>query len=591
MKANERETTINQHKIIKKKYCRSHEIDSFDISSDSEGILDEIVITTSNLDLSKYGLLSSTGSLSPIHFCDNSMQSDDGGVGSVGVNGSSNNVIAGCSTSGSNAMHRTTSRSMSGDETDIPSTYSSNQLTTDSCTKNLKSRRMEYSMRGMKLCNSSSNNPSQDSAFGSMTDGELSIASSSLRMNSFQSMSSPIDEGVEDSMTGMPGPNGSIHSTSLSPSKENAQHAMIECKIAQSASETSLAKKRSPRHYGGGPPSMASTSAIAQFSGVSLEPPKILVNDKNSFYTTSPSRACSTIEVFSQKYRVCSFEDMSSRKTHLKSMNRQAFRSLEEERRIDSAFMPVDRMNAAVPAVAWAGQRSLGSTQVNNTEKFKKLTHAAFTRKTSTTKERHSMWKNSILARKKNLIKSHESLPDPPPVSNVGNGQSARNIRHLTASNSMCSGTSCSIGGNGTFFKRVNSTNELHSSRSVDIDRSFTLASDELRANPRKSHSERYLLNLTKSKQTSINDYEERDEDDAEAIERSEIKSFIDDSSSSSNGTDSPSSSTSSPCHREICQFIGGMELPDTRVIEEKVPLLDGMEMSPISPVDADAML
>lgn len=541
---------------------RSHEIDSFDISSDSEGILDEIVITTSNLDLSNYGLLTA-GLSSPIHFCDNSMQSDDG--------------------SSTKLAHHSSSRSISGEDSDMIASIQiySNQLTTDSCTsKNSKSRRMEYSMRGMKLCSSS--NPSQDSAFGSMTDGELSIASSSIRMSSFQSISSPIDEGVEDSVTGMPGP---MVSRSTSPNKEMYQQQMMECKIAQSASETSLAKKRSPRNSAGA--SAVSTSSTALSGVMTLDPPKILVNDKNSFYTTSPSRAFGTIEVFSQKYRVCSFEDMSSRKTHLKSMNRQAFRSLEEERRIDSAFTPVDKHHAAIQQ-----QRSFDASQVmvNNPEKFKKLTHTAFTRKTSTTKERHSMWKNSILVRKNNLIKSNESLHDQSASSSMG--QLKRGVRHfrepITSSLAFASSSSA----NG-IHERVNSTNELHSAHSADVDRTFSLVDDEFRTNPRKSSSERYLLSLTKFKQTAINDYEECDEDDANAIDRSEIKSFIDDSSSSSssNGTNTPSSSTSSPSHREICQFIGGVEPPDARATEDKVPLLDGMEMSPISPVDADAML
>lgn len=444
-------------------------------------------------------------------------------------------------------------------------------------------------MRGMKLCNSS-NNPSQDSAFGSMTDGELSIASSSVRMSSFQSISSPIEEGVEDSITGLPGSDAttvhgaataviqSIAGALASPSREHHQQPSFEFKIAQSASETSLSKKRSPRTAASSTTlSAAGNQPPSASSPMPLDPPKILVNDKNSFYTTSPSRAFGTIEVFSQKYRVCSFEDMSSgRKTYLKSMNKQAVRSLEEERRIDSAFTPIDKQ---MPAP----QRSLDSSRVlvNNPEKFKKLTHVAFSRKISTTKERHSMWKNSILARKNNLIKSSESLHD----HSSANGM-AQCIR---SSGGSGRGSSREIHNFARpLHKRVNSTNELYTSTHFDMDKTSMLT-DELRMNPRKSSSERYLLSLTKLKQTAINDYEECDEDDANAMDRSEIKDFIDDSSS--NGTDTSSSSTSSPSHREICQFIGGIEPNDTRATEEKVPLLDGMEMSPISPVETDAML
>lgn len=530
------------------------------------------------------------------------MHSDDNsgsGSGSVSCGGGGSNGGGG----GSCAATQLSTSCSNSEETDQQTSQQSysNQLTTDSCTsKNSKSRRMEYSMRGMKLCNSS-NNPSQDSAFGSMTDGELSIASSSLRMSSFQSISSPIEEGVEDPITGLPGSaTETVHGIATaaipsigalaSPSKEQHQQQSLEYKIAQSASETSLSKKRSPRSAAS---SSTASSAANQSSATSipmpLDPPKILVNDKNSFYTTSPSRAFGTIEVFSQKYRVCSFEDMSSgRKTFLKSMNKQAFRSLEEERRIDSAFTPIDKQ---MPAP----QRSLDSSRVlvNNPEKFKKLTHVAFSRKISTTKERHSMWKNSILARKNNLIKSSESLHD---------HKSVNSLAHCIRSSYSVGGSGASCAGsNGRsltrdlhnfsrpLHKRVNSTNELYTSAHFDTDKTSMLT-DELRMNPRKSSSERYLLSLTKLKQTAINDYEECDEDDANAIDRSEIKDFIDDSSS--NGTDTSSSSTSSPSHREICQFIGQcIEPNDTRTTEEKVPLLDGMEMSPISPVETDAML
>lgn len=68
------------------------------------------------------------------------------------------------------------------------------QLTADMCNfKNSKSRRLEYSLKCLKYGRS---NPSQDSAFGSLTDNDLSIGSSSIRLSSFQSISSPIDEGV-----------------------------------------------------------------------------------------------------------------------------------------------------------------------------------------------------------------------------------------------------------------------------------------------------------------------------------------------------------------------------------------------------------
>lgn len=399
--------------------------------------------------------------------------------------------------------------------------------------KNLKSRRMEYSMRGMKM--SSSSNPSQDSAFGSMTDGELSITSSSLRMSSFQSISSPIDEGVEDSVTGLPGPEAS--------DVVDASSAVVECNITSSISETSLAKRKMPK-----------TSPLTSTSTLTLEPPTILVNDRNSVYTTSPSKA-GTTEVFSQKYRVSSFEDMTMKKTILKNANRQAFRSLEEERRIDCAFKPV----ANQPPASF---RNVDSSRmlVNNPEKFKKLTHVAFTRKIFNSKERNSFWKNNILTKKNNLMKSNESLHD-----HCRRGHLRQSLQ-----------------------KRVNSTNELSTVDHYELERT-ALFSEGWKMNPRKASSERYLLTLTKLKQTAINDFDDGDPDER-SVRKELIRTETNSSTESNKTSDETGSSDSSPSHRDICQIIGGMDT-DTRSTEEKIPLLEGMELSPISPVESDILL
>lgn len=494
----------------------------FDISSDDD-ILDEIVIAP----LKTTDLLNPLSS-SPIHFCDNSVQSDD----------NSTNISV-------NSTH----------VTPVDETVHTNQLTTESCTsKNSKSRRMEYSMRGMKMCNS--NNPSQDSAFGSMTDGELSIASSSLRMSSFQSISSPIDEGVEDSITGISGP----LPLSRTSTPSNEIESSTQCNIAQSTSDMSLSRKKMP--------SLNSSNAIT------MEPPTILVNDKNSVYTTSPARAFSTIEVFSQKYRVSSFEDMSNQRTSLKNVQKQNFRSLEEEQRIDSAFTPIGK-----PVQSHHRSFDANRSSINNTEKFKKLTHVAFARKICSTKERHLMWKNSILNRKDNLIKSNESLHEF--YGTMGSSHTLQKTNHFQETPPLC--------------KRVNSINELSSSHRSDIDQLSSSMCEELKTQPRKSLSERYLLNLGKLRQSNINDYEECDEDEVNAIHRAEVENFIDETSSSSgtsnNKVEAASGSTdSSPSHRSMCKIIGGIET-DTRCTEEKIPLLDGMEMSPISPTETDEML
>lgn len=496
----------------------SRDIDSFETSTDIDDVLEEIVITPSSFDAIMNDLLNPS-STSPIHFCDNSNHSDD--------NSSSQPPTRNPSQSDDNDTHQITF---------------SNQLTTDSCTmKNSKSRRMEYSMRCMKMyC---SNNPSQDSAFGSMTDGELSIASSSVRMSSFQSISSPIDEGVENTVTGLPG--ARITTTSGTTNSNE-----------QSTSESNLTKRRSPNI----------TPLNSMNSGQStIEPPTILVNDKNSFYHTSAAGSCNTIEVFSQKYRVSSFEDMTNKKMSLKNVNKQSFRSLEEERRIDSAFKPVPKYTAPHYPDPFR-------VTINNPEKFKKLTHSSFARKNFTTKERHTMWKNSILARKNVLIRSNESLHD----HEISGGYTDVHSRLFPSL---------------VLHKRVNSTNELSSSSShFEFGRGCSL-DEGLLTNPRKSSSER-LLNLTRLKQTRINDCDESEEDEANAINRSEIESFIDDTSSSSctNLKTENDSTDSSPSHRDMCKIIGGVQ-KEIVCTEEKIPLLEGMEMSSMSPVDTDEVL
>lgn len=171
---------------------RLRDVNSFDISSDLEDVLDEVVITASSSEYHQFRGFLHPSISSPITFFDSSMLSNES------MPSTSSNI--GATTSSPNASNESTNENLaipssSAAVTSIP-TFS-NQLTTDSCgtSKNSKSRRMEYSMRGTQTCSTSSScNPSQDSAFGSMTDGELSIASNSCRMSSFQSMSSPIDE-------------------------------------------------------------------------------------------------------------------------------------------------------------------------------------------------------------------------------------------------------------------------------------------------------------------------------------------------------------------------------------------------------------
>lgn len=411
------------------------------------------------------------------------------------------------------------------------------------------------------------NNPSQDSAFGSMTDGEQSsIASSSMRLSSFQSISSPIDEGVED----------------ISSSLADLTHYMSK----DSTDSNTIARSTSD-----------SVALLKNGMDIQLEPPKILVNgDQSTFYTTSPSKASCTVEVFSQKYRVSSFEDMSLRRTPLKNVNKLAFRSLEEERRIDSAFQPPSPNSSLSLSTSLQPQPVLTADYVHNNEKFKKLTHAAFSRKISSTKERHTKWKNSILARKNVMIKSNESLLD------HSSSTSDRLHKRVASSNEL---SSRHQGPSPDRDRRLKYFSSMDTGGSASSSKISSCSTSTFSEYPRKSRSERHLFSLSSFKQRAVTgpEYDAVDEEDRwdDGFGRSDIVSFIDDSSSSNDGSTTSSGdddgncgdgtgSSSSPSHRDVCQIIGGF-VDATGVrggcgsLEEKRPLLDGMEMSPLSPV------
>lgn len=234
--------------------------------------------------------------------------------------------------------------------------------------KTSKIRRTEYSMRGIKI---GCSNPSQDSAFGSMTDGELSRASS-FKLSSFQSVSSPIDEGVEDICEDQKHPASLKYidsSSSCSPCPgDNFTQSLNDLNIpGPSASPNQL----NPLHV-----------TNIKETCIYLDPPKLIVNDHSTIYTSSPIRKCATTEVFSQKYRVSSFEDMANSITYKKP-----YRSFEEEQRIESAFTPVRVEEQPIRSFSLAGM---------------------------TGKERSTLWKDSFLKCNKNnlTIKSNESIYD-----------------------------------------------------------------------------------------------------------------------------------------------------------------------------------
>ncbi|XP_013105468.2 uncharacterized protein LOC106085679 isoform X3 [Stomoxys calcitrans] len=472
------------------------------------------------------------------------------------------------------------------------------QLTADMCNfKNSKSRRLEYSLKCLKYGRS---NPSQDSAFGSLTDNDLS-SGSSFRLSSFQSISSPIDEGVEDviiatttaghetclELATIPRNMVSQDSAISSPCRESSPSNFLnieEGSCSGASSSSGSTGNLRPQHF---PVSLSpkilvtattnsSNSSLASAPGSQLaqqqqnqtqqfDPPKILVNDQNSIYTTSPSKKSGTIEVFSQKYRVSSFEDMSplkrssgGDKQHLKNVNRLAFRSLEEERRIDNAFIPItDRVHS--------------DNRVNvHSEKYKKLTHASFRiSKTSSqvimydtspgqmitsspgsstmlaqcgqslelqrpataagsSSSRQTMWRDSKFYRKNRIAKSNDSLLETSPNHSARLSPSSLRDNHYDSSSSYGSrshsrqslnrGGSINeiMGSNQTLGPEItvttsfcNNPTSSHNSRRYCSSKSEDLgdSNDYLRAmDARKSYSERHLVTFeTTLKQTAIN--------------------------------------------------------------------------------------
>lgn len=330
------------------------------ITSDSEHNLDEIIVATIN------------SQVSPIHYCDNGEASTSSGHRhqlSVDDKG----MVIKISSFDDPASSSNVSQKQSSN-----SPCSQQSLDPSSAYKNSKTRRTEYSMKGIKL----GSNPSQDSAFGSMTDGELSRASS-FKLSSFQSVSSPIDEGVEDILEGKHGDNSlSTVASSLKFIDSNSScSSPCPDNFTQSLNDLNIP----------GPSNTLHASNIKE-TCIYLDPPKLIVNDDatgNYIYTSSPIRKCATTEVFSQKYRVSSFEDMAISSNHLKNqVSKKAFRSFEEEQRIESAFTPINSSN----------KRSRSP--------IKHFTSSM------TGKERSILWKDSFLKCNKNnlTIKSNESI-------------------------------------------------------------------------------------------------------------------------------------------------------------------------------------
>lgn len=241
-------------------------------------------------------------------------------------------------------------------------------------------------MRGIKI---GCSNPSQDSAFGSMTDGELSRASS-FKLSSFQSVSSPIDEGVEDILEDKRG------DTSLSTVGSSLKFIDSNSSCSSPCPDNFTQSLNDLNLPGPSTINQLHVTNIRE-TCIYLDPPKLIVNDDSSdnyIYTSSPIRKCATTEVFSQKYRVSSFEDMAVGGNHLKNqVSKKAYRSFEEEQRIESAFTPINSSNNI-----FGGKRK-GSPVKHYTCSM-------------TGKERSILWKDSFLKCNKNnlTIKSNESI-------------------------------------------------------------------------------------------------------------------------------------------------------------------------------------
>lgn len=312
--------------------------------------------------------------MSPIHYCDNGEASTSTGQKHQLSVDDKGTVIKISSfdeaASSTNVLQKQSSNSQCSQQSLDPS----------SAYKNSKTRRTEYSMRGIKI---GSSNPSQDSAFGSMTDGELSRASS-FKLSSFQSVSSPIDEGVEDILEDKHADNSlstiasslkfiDSNSSCSSPCPDNFTQSLNDLNIPGTSN-------LNPLHV-----------TNIKETCIFLDPPKLVVNDDSNYiYTSSPIRKCATTEVFSQKYRVSSFEDMALSSNHLKNqVSKKQFRSFEEEQRIESAFTPI-----------------------NSFESRRRCSPIKHFRSSMTGKERSILWKDSFLKCNKNnlTIKSNESI-------------------------------------------------------------------------------------------------------------------------------------------------------------------------------------
>ncbi|CAO1301121.1 unnamed protein product [Diamesa serratosioi] len=524
------------------KHGQHGELSELSSGSELEDNLDEIVI-------SSVDPLSS-----PIHYCDTNGQSTSAAAAAA-TTASACRTIDDKSTVIRISSVDERSASTSGNQQQqyqnhhhhTPSQSSS--LDPSSAYKNSKVRRSVYASN--KLSSSRSSNPSQDSAFGSMTDGELSRASS-FKLSSFQSVSSPIDEGVEDVLI-------EVKNTEKSLSTVTSSFKYIDSSSCSSPCPDNYTQSLNDLNIPG--PSHANPMHATNIKEtcIYLDPPTLVVNDQfigNYIYTSSPIRKCATTEIFSQKYRVSSFEDMAHNSNMLRNFaNKKPFRSFEEEQRIDSAFKPI----------------SCQDIEGNN-----KLTSKHFSSRTG--KERSLLWKDSFLKCNKNnlTIKSNESLYDVESVEE-------QEIKSYESEKLIA------------FDERR---------ASIDSNLSLTPDSTSTQNSSRKTRTDRFLFSLAKFKQNAIVDSiametlsestttNKQLSNSSSSNEESKndttiTSSTIDDSNSEEECSSLTESLLKSPSHEEVKKFLKSIDSEENSSScgngEEKTPLLDGMEMSSIS--------
>lgn len=485
-------------------------------SSDSDQNLDEIIV--SRID----------SEVSPIHYCDKgepSTSSTHKNQLSVNEKGT---VIKISSFDEAYAFSSVTQKQSSHQ-----AQCSQQSLDPSSAYKNSKTRRTEYSMKGIKI---GCSNPSQDSAFGSMTDGELSRASS-FKLSSFQSVSSPIDEGVEDILEDKRG------DTNLNNISNNLKFIDSNSTCSSSCPDN-FTQSLNDLNLPGTSLSLIHSRNIKETSPI---PPTLLINDhssKNYISTSSPMRKCKTTEMFSSRYRVSSFEDMALSSNHLKNhISKKQFRSFEEEQRIESAFTPISSSNDITDDIKYFNSSITG-------------------------RERSTLWKDSSSFSKSNknniAMKSNEFMND----SVVG-------VR--------ASGNECDEGDDEDMETSVeNLSTEEVSSRFIRSDRlSFCLAKFKQNAIVESVALDTLSESSSMSTKKLSNSSSSNDESN---IDNTTITSTTNDECNSEEECSSLTESLlKTPSIDDVRKFVKGFDFEESSMSagnSEEVPLLEMLSMS-----------